>query len=83
MSKKKLDYKISEEFDHELNDIRNKLSQLERGRIYELNGAKMDGYLATNIEELRKMMNELLSKIQKGEDGIDTELAEALSTFHI
>ena len=38
----KLGYKISEEYSHELNDIGNKLDQLERGRIYELSGAQMD-----------------------------------------
>ncbi|ASN71564.1 hypothetical protein 10S8_8 [uncultured Caudovirales phage] len=83
MSDRKLDYKISAEYSHELNDIRNKLGQLERGRVYELSGAKMDGYLATNIEELREMINQLLGKIQNGKDGIDAELAEAISTFHI
>lgn len=50
----KLGYKISEEYSHELNDIGNKLDQLERGRIYELSGAQMDGYLSTNVSQLRK-----------------------------
>ena len=83
MSERKLDYKIAKEYSHELNDINNKLIQLERGRIYELTRAQMDGYLATNIQQLRKMISELLSKIQNGEDGIDTELAEIMKSIHI
>lgn len=83
MSERKLDYKIAKEYSHELNDINNKLIQLERGRIYELSRAQMDGYLATNIQQLRKMISELLNKIQNGEDGIDTELAEIMKSIHI
>lgn len=83
MTERKLDYKIAKEYSHELNDISNKLNQLERKRVYELSGVQMDGYLATNIQQLRKMINELLSKIQNGEDGIDTELAEIMKSIHI
>ncbi|WP_124066257.1 hypothetical protein [Clostridium sp. E02] len=83
MSDKKLDYKITEEYLHELNEISNKLNQLEAGRIYELSRAQMDGYLATNIEQLRKMINELLSKIQSGKIGTATELSETMYNSHI
>ena len=38
----------------------------------------MDGYLATNVEQLRKMISELLSKIQNGQDGTATELGEIM-----
>ena len=72
----KLDYQIADEYSHELCEIKNKLAQLER--IYELSGAQMDGYLATNVEQLRKMINELLSKIQNGQDGTATELGEIM-----
>ena len=74
----KLDYQIADEYSHELCEIKNKLAQLERGRIYEWSGAQMDGYLATNVEQLRKMINELLSKIQNGQDGTATELGEIM-----
>lgn len=74
----KLDYKISDEYSHELNDIRNKLDQMERGRIYELSGAQMDGYLATNVTQLRKMINDLLNKIQNGREGTATELGNIM-----
>ena len=48
------------------------------GLILVLVGAQMDGYLATNVEQLRKMINELLSKIQNGQDGTATELGEIM-----
>lgn len=67
---------------HEINDIKNKLNQLERGRIYELSRVPMDGYLATNIEQLRNMLNDLLNKIQNGSDGTDAELADIMKSIH-
>ena len=81
MGKSKLEYKISECYSHELSEISNKLNQLERGRIYELSRAQMDGYLATNISQLRKMIAELLNKIQNGEDGTAEELAEIMQSI--
>ena len=78
MSKSKLDYKISDCYSHELNEISNKLNQMERGRVYELSRAQMDGYLATNVTQLREMIAELLHKIQNGEDGTAEELAEIM-----
>lgn len=81
MSKSKLDYKISECYSHELNEISNKLNQMERGRIYELSGAQMDGYLATNVTQLREMIADLLHKIQNGEDGTAEELAEIMKSI--
>lgn len=78
MSKSKLDYKISDCYSHELDEIGNKLDQLEHGRIYELSHAQMDGYLATNVAQLRKMIAELLKKIQYGEDGTAEELAKIM-----
>lgn len=81
MSKSKLDYKISSCYSHELNEISNKLNQMERGRIYELSRAQMDGYLATNVAQLRKMIAELLHKIQNGEDGTAEELDEIMESI--
>ena len=82
MSEKKLDYEISKKYSHELQEIRNKLDQLEKGRIYELSGATMDGYLATNIDQLKKMIGELLSKIQAGEDGTAERLADIIGSLN-
>ena len=62
----KLDYEILKEYSHELSEINHKLDMMERGRIYELSGAQMDGYLATNVSQLRGMINDLLNKIQNG-----------------
>lgn len=81
MSKSKLDYKISDCYSHELNEISNKLNQMERGRVYELSRAQMDGYLATNVSQLREMIAELLHKIQNGEDGTAEELAEIMKSI--
>ena len=78
MEVEKLKYQISDEYSHELCEIKSKLAQLERGRIYELSGAQMDGYLATNISQLKKMINELLSKIQNGHEGTATELGNVM-----
>ncbi|NMH69917.1 hypothetical protein HF072_14100 [Bacillus sp. RO3] len=79
MSKKEMG--ISKRYSREIQDIANKLRELENGRIYELTGAQMDGYLATNIIQLRKMITELLTKIDRQEVSTNEELAEALSIF--
>ena len=87
-----LEYDIKEKYGYELNEISNKLNQLEAGRVYENGGSKMDGSLATNIKQLRKMIGELLLKIKKknfkkirgklllkiqnGKDGTDDEIAK-------
>ena len=71
----RLEYDIKEKYGYELNEISNKLNQLEAGRVYENGGSKMDGSLATNIKQLRKMIGELLLKIQNGKDGTDDEIA--------
>lgn len=83
MEENKLGYQISKKYSHELNEIGNKLRQLENGRIYELSNATMDGYLATNIGQLRSMIEDLLSKIQNGKDGTSEELAKALNLIEI
>ena len=81
MEKQKLNYEISKSYSHELNKIRNKLKQLEDGRVYELSGAKMDGFLSTNIAQLRGMIAELLNKIQNGEDGTAEDLAKIMESI--
>ncbi len=83
MEKQKLDYSIADTYSFELEEIRNKLAQMESGRIYELSGAQMDGYLATNIRQLRKMIAVLLSKIQNGSEGMDEELATIMKSVKI
>jgi hypothetical protein len=69
---------ITRKYSREIQDIGNKLRDLENNRIYELSGAQMDGYLATNVQQLRKMLTALLSKIDNQEPSTNDELAEAL-----
>lgn len=83
MEKQKLNYNIADTYSFELEEIRNKLAQMESGRIYELSGAQMDGYLTTNIRQLRKMIAVLLSKIQNGAEGTDEELATIMKSINI
>lgn len=67
---------ITEKYSREIQDIVNKLNELENGRIYENTQAKMDGSLATNIQQLRKMISELLSKIDNQLPSVNDELAQ-------
>jgi len=78
MEDRKLDYKISERYEDELNDIANKLRQMENGRVYELSRAQSDGYLATNVGQLRDKINELLNKIQNGTESTDERIADIM-----
>lgn len=73
---RKLEYSICDVYCQELNDITNKLNDLEHGRIYEVSQAKMDGYLQTNILQLKTMFNELLDKIQNGKESTSEEIAK-------
>lgn len=66
---------IKETYSVEIQDIHNKLVQLENGRIYELTGAQGDGYLLTNAQQLRKMIAQLINKIDKDLPSINDEIA--------
>lgn len=79
----KLDYEISEKYSHELGEIQDKLNQLEGGRVYELSRAQMDGYLATNVQQLRTMLNDLLNKLQNGEQSTSERIGEFLEKVDI
>ena len=72
----KLDYDVKDEYSHELNEIGDILRQLKNGRVYEISNAKMDGYLATNVDKLEQKICALLSKIQNGKEGFDAEIAK-------
>lgn len=69
---KKVD--VIKKYEHEILNIKNKLNQLEDGKVYEITNAKMDGYLAKNIEQLRDMLTDLLYKIEYGEESFGEEL---------
>lgn len=74
---------ITGKYSREVQDILNKLQQLENGRIYELSKAQMDGYLATNVGQLKKMIQTLIYKVEYGKDSINDELSEALGKTEI
>ncbi|MGE7648006.1 hypothetical protein ACQKM1_09400 [Peribacillus frigoritolerans] len=67
---------ITKKYSREIQEIGNKLRDLENNRIYELSGAQMDGYLATNALQLKKMLNELLNKIDNQSPSINDDLAD-------
>ena len=51
---------------------------MENGRVYELSRAQSDGYLATNVGQLRDKINELLNKIQNGTESTDERIADIM-----
>ncbi len=58
-------------------EIADKLQQIEDDRLYGCpNGSNVDGSLQLNIKQLRKMIAELLLKIQHGKDGTEEEIAK-------
>lgn len=67
---------VTDRYNHELLEIKNKLSQLENGRIYELSNAQMDGYLSTNVKQLEKMIAELIYEIEYGKDSVEDQFSE-------
>jgi len=69
---------ITKRYSFEIQDINNKLQQLESGRIYEFSRAQMDGYLATNISQLKKMFADLIWKLENDEKSRKDEMGEAL-----
>lgn len=74
---------IKSKYSEELNKISNKLNQLESNRFYEKSGAKMDGNLNTNIQQLRELINDLLIKIQYGKDSTTDELSRIINKYEI
>lgn len=79
MDNKKID--IANEYSRELNEISFILNNLENGRIYEKTGWTQDGYLATNIQKLRKEFTNLLIKIQNGDEGDKKRIRETLEKY--
>lgn len=68
---------IQKRYSREIDEIKNKLEDLKKGRIYEISHAKMDGYLATNAEQILKQFNELLVSIDNDLPSINEQLHEA------
>ena len=74
---------VIERYSIEIQDINNKLHQLEIGRIYEFSRAQMDGYLVTNIGQLKKMFNDLIQKLENDEMSSKEEMFEALGKIKL
>jgi hypothetical protein len=70
---------IKKRYSRELEDIDYILRNLENGRYYENTKAKMDGYLATNIADIRKDLNDLINKIEYNKDSIDEKIGKEFS----
>lgn len=73
---------VSDRYSAEILNIKNKLNQLEKGRVYELTGAKMDGYLSTNIEQLRESINDLFYKIEFNKESINERVSREFRKFN-
>ena len=69
----KLDYKINERYTNELLDIARRLQRLKDGTVYELTNVQSDGFIGTNVDQLKNKIVELLSKIQNDGQG-DVEI---------
>lgn len=67
---------ITDKYSREIEEIANKLRDLENNRIKEVTHANMDGSLATNVQKLRKMLNELIYKIDNQSPSINDDLAD-------
>lgn len=74
---------VRNKYSRELMEIKNKLNQLEKGRIYDLTNSQMDGYLSTNVEQLREMIEDLIYKIEHDEESLDERLKKAFDQFHV
>jgi hypothetical protein len=81
MAEKQVD--ITGRYSMEIQDIANKLRQLESNRIYELSGAQMDGYLTTNIQQLKKMIAQLIAKVEYGKGSVTDELSDIFDKIEI
>lgn len=67
---------IANKYSDELSDIQNKLQQLNDRRVYEISNVQSDGYLVTNVQQLKKMISKLLYKIEYGKDSISDEIGK-------
>lgn len=68
---------LKEKYSNEISEINYILNNLEKGRYYENTGAKIDGYLATNISKLREKLNDLFNKIEYKKDSTNDEIEKA------
>ena len=72
---------ITKRYSHELCSIANITRQLKKGRIYELTGIKMDGYLQTQVLKLEEQISELLYKIEYGQESFSEKIGNYFSNL--
>lgn len=68
---------IRKKYSSEISDIEFKLNQLEKGRYKENTGANYDGALSTNVEQLRKMFDDLIYKIENNVESKKERLSKS------
>lgn len=78
---KKID--IINKYQYEILKIKNKLNQLDKGRVYEISDIKQDGYLSTNVDQLRDMIADLVYKIEYGTVSNMDKMKEALDNIDL
>ena len=68
---------IKNRYSIELDEIRNYLTDLENGRIYELTGTPGTASCATLAQHLKEDIGSLLDLIQNDKPGVAEKVAEA------
>ena len=68
---------VRKKYDSELKKIYFTLDRLEKGKIKELSQCDRDGYLATNIVNIKEQFESLLNKIEIEAEGESETLAKA------
>ncbi|GGF76716.1 hypothetical protein GCM10010912_22290 [Paenibacillus albidus] len=68
---------VSGVYNLEISKIKNLLSDLENGRIYDLHKhVKAYGSLQTKVEQLKEMLNDLVHKVEYGKKSTADEIGE-------
>ena len=70
---------VRERYCREIGEIEYILKNLEEGRYYEKTSARGDGYLATNITNLRNKLNDLINKVEYNLDSDEDKIVKAFS----
>jgi hypothetical protein len=76
MTEKKVD--ITGRYNREIQEIKYIFQDLENGRVYDITRTRGDAYLHTHVANLRKKLNDLITKVEYDKDSIDEDLAAAL-----
>lgn len=80
---KEKEFDVTKTYRLELRKIKDKMDDLEQGRIYEKTNYGPYGYLNTNIVKLKEMLNDLLHKIEYSEQSDEERLSQAFKKTQI